>query len=125
LRLELGTLHSSERRSSLADRRRWRLEDKLPEALPEDAVRIDELRMRREAQVRAAAACQEAVEQEREHARERAGESHRRQLLDKQLQAWRQTAELRAYAADLSQRIAEAGDDGEDGWGQPTLLGAG
>jgi len=45
--------------------------------------------------------------------------------LDKQLQAWRQTAELRAYAADLSQRIAEAGDDGEDGWGQPTLLGAG
>jgi len=52
LRLELGRLHSSERRSFLADRRRWRLEDKLPE----DAVRIDELRMRREAQVRAAAA---------------------------------------------------------------------
>ena len=96
-----------------ADRSRWTLEEKLPEVLREVAVRVDELRLRRGAQTRAEAAYRESVEQERGRARERAGESHRRDVLDKQLQRWREAAELRAYAADIAERITAAEDAGE------------
>lgn len=113
LRIEIAKDYDSERRSSWADRSRWTLEDKLPEVMREIAVRIDELRMKREAKVRAEAAYAEAVEQENVRARERAGESHRQEVLDKQLQRWREAAELRGFAADVAKRVQVAEDAGE------------
>lgn len=41
------------------------------------------------------------------------GESHHRDVLDKQLQRWREAAELRAYAADVAGRITAAENAGE------------
>ncbi|MEQ3551757.1 hypothetical protein WIS52_14885 [Pseudonocardia nematodicida] len=108
LRLDVGGLHGTERQSFWADRKRWSLEEKLPEALREVAVRIDELGAKRAARAQAEVAHQEAVEQERVRARERAAESHRKELLDRQLERWRDGRELRAFAADLEARIEAA-----------------
>lgn len=113
LRIDVGVGFGTERRSFWADRSRWTLEEKLPEVLREVAVRVDELRLKREAQTRAKTAYREAVEQERGRARVRAAESQRRDVLDKQLQRWREVAELRAYASDMAERIAAAEGAGE------------
>jgi hypothetical protein len=85
LRIDAGAGFSTDRRSLWVDRSQWTLDQKLPEVLREVAVRVDELRLMREAQTRAEAAYREAVEAERGRACERAGESHCRDVLDKQL----------------------------------------
>ena len=106
LRIDIGTDVHSERRSFWADRSSWRLEDKLPELLREIGVRINELRMRREAKVKAEREYCQAVELETERARDRAAEAHRAKVLEQQLADWRVAQELRAYASAISQRIA-------------------
>ncbi|MBA8926796.1 hypothetical protein BC739_004002 [Kutzneria viridogrisea] len=112
LRIDVGGLARSECRSFWADRRSWRLEDKLPELLREVAVRADELRLKREAQVRAEQEYRQAVERERLRARARAADAHRRAVLDDQLTQWRRVRELRQYATAIEERIAvaEAGE---------------
>lgn len=108
LRIELGGLPRSDRRSSWADRTAWSLEDKLPEVLREVAVRADELRLRREAKARAEEEYRQAVEHERQRARVRAADVHRRAVLDDQMTQWHQACELRLYAAALEKRITAA-----------------
>jgi hypothetical protein len=113
LRIDIGTDVHSERRSFWADRASWRLEDKLPELLREVSVRINELRMRREAKVKAEQEYRQAVELETERARARADEAHRAKILEQQLTDWRIAQELREYASAISQRVAAAPAEGE------------
>jgi hypothetical protein len=65
LRVDVGGGQQSDRRSFWADRVSWRLEDKLPEAFREIAVRLHELWMLREARDAAQIEHRAAVEQEK------------------------------------------------------------
>jgi hypothetical protein len=111
LRISLGGSARSERRSFWADRKSWRVEDKLPELMREVAVRAGELRLRREAKARAEVEYRQAVDAERQRARHRAAEAHRVKSLDEQLERWQEVTVLRAYANALATRIelAEGG----------------
>ncbi|MCD2191368.1 hypothetical protein [Actinomycetospora soli] len=103
-----GEATSSARRLNWADRTKWRLEDKLPEVLREVAVRADGLRRAREARAEAQARHDREVAAEQERARDRAAEHHRGEVLDKQLERWRETRELREFARELAERITAA-----------------
>ncbi|WP_146134829.1 hypothetical protein [Actinopolyspora mortivallis] len=113
LRIDMGGPIQSDRKSFWADRTSWTLEDKLPELLREVAVRVDELRLRREAKIRAEERYRRALEEERERARLRAGETHRSKVLEEQLGRWREVRELREFAADVAQQIDHAEFVGE------------
>lgn len=108
LRIEIGGTAQSERKSFWADRASWSLEDKLPELLREVAVRADELRLRRDAKVKAEAEHRQAVEREEERARARAAEAHRHKILEDQLGRWREARELREYVAVVTARVDAA-----------------
>jgi hypothetical protein len=112
LRIDVGGGQQSDRRSFWADRVSWRLEDKLPEAFREIAVRLHELRMLREARDAAQIEYRAAVEREKERAWLRAAEAHRLESLDKQLSRWREVHELQQYADEVRQRIDCAVADG-------------
>ena len=115
LRIDVGGLVQSERKSFWADRASWTLEDKLPELLREVAVHADELRLRREAKVKAEVEHRQAVEREKERARTRAAEAHRHKILDEQLARWREARELREYVAVMTERVNAAEVDDQVG----------
>jgi hypothetical protein len=113
LRIDIGGASQLERKSFWADRALWSLEDKLPELLREVAVRIDELRLRRAAKIRAEEDYRQAVEREEERARARAAEAHREKILEDHLSRWRLTQELTAYAAAVTTLIEAAEAEAE------------
>ncbi|MGO1056957.1 hypothetical protein [Crossiella sp. CA198] len=113
LRIDIGGPAGTVRKSFWADRASWSLEDKLPELLREVAVRADELRLRREAKVRAEASYAQAVERERQQALIRAAEAYRKKFLDDQMEHWREVRALREYAAAVAVRITAAEAEGQ------------
>lgn len=112
LRIDIGAGTSSDRRSFWADRASWRLEDKLSELLREIAVRAEEIRARRLRRDEARAEHERALEKERRHAADRAGEARRIEVLEERLVRWRSGRELREYLADRTATVERAAATG-------------
>lgn len=111
LRLELDAdWDFRDRRGWWADRKRWRLEDKLGEVLTEIDYRLCELAERSRAAERAAEERLRAWEAAMESARQSFADDRRIQALENQLAGWQKAAQIRAYCEDLDELDDEHND---------------
>lgn len=101
LALELVPPHRSDRVAQWADRKRWTLEDKLPEVLAEIVVRAAEAEHERREAERRAAARQVAWEAAMAEAHERYYQARCAEILDQQVEAWEHAERIRRYCDHL------------------------
>jgi hypothetical protein len=99
--LELVSPHRSDRTAQWADRKRWTLEDKLPEVLAEIVVRAAEAEHERLEAERRAAARQVAWETAMAEAHERCYQARCAEILDQQVEAWEHAERIRRYCDHL------------------------
>lgn len=100
--LELVPSHRSDRMAQWADRKRWTLEDKLPEVLAEIVVRAAEAEHERLETERRAAARQVAWEAAIAEAHERHYQARCAEILDRQIEAWEHAERIRRYCDNLA-----------------------
>ena len=111
LQLRLGRPEYG-RTSSWADRKRWKLDDRLPHVLAAMEQAANEAEARERERQRRQEAAQRAWEAAAEHARRQLREDHRRDVLRQQVTDWRLAADIRAYCAAL--RSASSADNAND-----------
>jgi hypothetical protein len=105
---------SNGRQSSWGDRKRWRLEDRLPQLMRELEAQAAEAEERRLAKEREEAERQRQWELAMEHAKRRLVEDHRVDVLRKRVRAWHEAEAIRAYCDAVEARHGtEATTDAE------------
>jgi hypothetical protein len=112
--LELEILSYGPRQLRWGDRKRWRLEDRLPQALRELETLAEEREQQRRAREREEAERRACWERAIADARTQAVEHHRAEDLRRRMADWREADEIRAYC-DAVQRRVEARAFGEHG----------
>lgn len=105
-----------------ADRTRWRLDDRLADALAEAETRAALTQQAEDAAVEAAATRQRDWEQAMADAHEQYLQSHLSRALDRQVKDWHRAQKIRAYAAALS--AAALPDDASTGAAAGTAVSA-
>lgn len=106
--LELSIDNPGPRQTKWGDRKRWRLEDRLPQVMRELEVLAEEAEERRIARERAEEERQRAWELAMVEAKARAIEHQRVELLERRVAAWREAVEIRAYCDAVEARHREA-----------------
>ncbi|MFG2825644.1 hypothetical protein ACGFX4_40220 [Kitasatospora sp. NPDC048365] len=96
------------RRYQWGDRRRWRLEDRLPQVLREIQQRADAARDQRLAHERQELETKLAWHAAMDRARHDLVHSHRLDRLREQVDAWHEAVRVRAYCDALRQHLAQA-----------------
>jgi hypothetical protein len=116
LDLAIGTY--GPRQTKWGDRKRWSLEDRLPQVLRELEVLAEEAEARRVERERQEAERRRAWEAAMATAQERAIEHHHVEILQRRVAAWKQAEEIRAYcdAVEQRHRIAVAEDPESQRW---------
>lgn len=99
--LELVPAYRSDRIAQWADRKRWSLDDKLPDVLAEITVRAAEAAHERLEAERRAAARRIAWEAAMDEARERHYQARCAEILDEQIKAWEHAERIRRYCDHL------------------------
>ncbi|WP_159395041.1 hypothetical protein [Streptomyces sp. 2323.1] len=101
------------RRYRWGDRRRWRLEDKLPDLLREVDRRSQIDEERQLAQQRKAEETERRWHEAMDRARTAFIHAHRQKALHDQVEAWNEASRIRAYCDALEQHLQQAPTDGE------------
>lgn len=94
--------YRTKRPATWSDRKRWTLEDKLPDVLAEIAVRAAEAEHKRQEAERQAASRQIAWEAAMVEARKRHHGAQRAAALDDQMARWREATDIRTYCAAMA-----------------------
>lgn len=102
--LELEVLGWSSRQSRWGDRKRWRLEDRLPQVLREIETLAAEAEERRILREREEAERERQWEAAMERAKDRLVRAHREDVLRKRVQAWRDAEQVRTYCDAVEAR---------------------
>lgn len=120
--LELEVLGWAHRQSRWGDRKRWRLEDRLPQVLREIETLAAEAEERRIAREREEAERQRQWEAAIERAKLRLVEAHRAEVLRERVQAWREAEQIRAYCDAVEARHGQDAIAAEPGASQWLVL---
>jgi hypothetical protein len=112
--IALPAYRAEGRQHQWADGKRRTVEDSLAGLLRDVETRAAEDRQRQIDEVRAKAERKVKWEQAMRVAQQQAVEAHYADILDKQVQQWRRTKELRAYREALAQRLANPRPDDGD-----------
>jgi hypothetical protein len=109
---------ASSRRSKWGDRKRWSLEDRLPQVARELEVLVDEAKQHQIERERSEAERQRSWETAMESARQAATNAHYVAVLDRRLSAWTQAEHVRAYCDAVEQRhdVAATADPATVEW---------
>jgi hypothetical protein len=105
--LNLSILHGGDRQSTWGDRKRWSLEDRLPQILRELETLAVEAEQWRVARERKREEHQRAWEQAMAQAKVHALEQHRVEILHKRVSSWEQAERIRAYCEAIVARYRE------------------
>ena len=106
--LNASILGYSNRQDSWRDRKRWRLEDRLPQLVRELEAQAVEAEERRLAREREPAERQRQWEAAMEQAERRFLAAHRRDVLRERVRAWQEADAIRAYCHAVETRHGEA-----------------
>jgi hypothetical protein len=102
--LNIEVLGWSERQSTWGDRKRWTLEDRLPQLMRELETQAAEAEERRLARERDEAERQRQWEAAMERAKRRLTEDHRIEVLRQRVHAWHEADAIRAYCDAVEAR---------------------
>jgi hypothetical protein len=106
--LDLSILSYGPRQKSWGDRKRWQLEDRLPQVVRELETLAEEAEQQRLARERKEAERQRAWELAMAAAKERAIEHYRVEILRRRAGAWEEAQEIRAYRDAVESRHGDA-----------------
>ena len=106
-RLEVSIVGYGRRQRVWGDRKRWSLEDRLPQLLAELETLAEEAEQRRLTREREEEERQQAWEKAMAIARERATEQHHVETLRRRVDAWEKADRVRAYCDAIEQRHGE------------------
>jgi hypothetical protein len=102
--LNIEVIGFSERQSKWGDRKRWTLEDRLPQLMRELEAQAVEAEERRLTKERKEAERQRQWEAAMEHAKRRLIEDHRVEVLRRRVRAWEEAEAIRAYCDAVEAR---------------------
>jgi hypothetical protein len=116
--LNVAVLGYSHRQTTWGDRKRWHVEDRLPQLLREIEVQAVEAEERRLAREREEAERKRRWEAAMERAKKRLVDAHHVEVLSGRVRAWREAEAIRAYCDAVEARYGTAAVEADRGASQ-------